>query len=180
MHSTIDDLLASPQGEDMKYELWQGELRWSKRPGGYYEQVKNRIYTLLNDSMIDTSCGQLHGATVGYQLQKDPDTVLFPEISVVQSVSRSTFEKQINISAEIPSLVVEIPGPADRFGKVASRISRWLNYGVKTVIVLECESKFLQCFCERSLGNYSVSSHQIEILNEKLGLRFSAIDVFSI
>ena len=71
------------------------------------------------------------GTECGYKLESDPDTVLGPDVSFVA-------QDRISLSPEgyhsgPPDLAVEVLSPGDRRGKVEHKLSLWLEFGTRSV-----------------------------------------------
>src|SRR6185503_6378461 len=67
----------------------------------------------------------------GYKLESDPDTVLGPDVSFV-SHNRIALSPE-GYHAGPPDLAVEVLSPGDRRGKVEYKLSLWLEFGTRSV-----------------------------------------------
>lgn len=73
---------------------------------------------------------------LGLLLSEGPDTVWFPAVSFFAGGER--FEESDKLATTtIPRLVVELASSAERRGQMASRVARYLDWGVPVVWVID-------------------------------------------
>jgi Uma2 family endonuclease len=78
--------------------------------------------------------GTLYVGDPGFILERDPDTVLGPDMAFVRAGGPP--EEDHGFSPEVPDLVIEIFSPSDRPGRMADRVRRYRAFGVPVVWVL--------------------------------------------
>lgn len=69
---------------------------------------------------------------LGLHLARQPDTVLFPAISLFQGGPRFA-ETDYEVTTSVPEVVVDIHSTSDRREKARERMAQFLAYGVQSV-----------------------------------------------
>ena len=116
-----------------RHELIKGELL--TMPPAKYEHMRvSANLTMILGQYVKTNRLGVIGTEGGYKLESDPDTVLGPDVSFVA-------QDHIRLSPEgyhsgPPDLAVEVLSPGDRKGKVEHKLSLWLEFGTRSVWVV--------------------------------------------
>lgn len=139
------DFVNEPRNRDRHFELEAGEVVKVSRPGekhgmtctngvyllSAYTRLKKKGYVLANDT--------------GLVLERDPDTVRGPDISVYFE-SRKFQELERKWPKRLPKLIVEVMSPNDRMGRMLKRIAKFLQKGVAMAWLLDPEDETLTIF----------------------------------
>lgn len=127
---------------DRSYELEYGALR-VREPGGFYHSaVGIRIAMRLARYAEEQELGVVLGADTGFIVQRDPDSVLAPQVSFVGTPrvpDDETMRRQFFEGA--PDLAVEIVSADDRRVDVDRKARRWLGAGAYLVWILDARTR---------------------------------------
>ncbi len=105
---TYKDYLIYTGHSDRLYELIEGEIVMTPSPGFHHQKVLGRLYTFLNNYVLEHNPGEL--VTAPMDLYVDETNVLQPDIIFVsKEKSYIIGETRINRS---PDLVIEIISPS--------------------------------------------------------------------
>jgi Uma2 family endonuclease len=133
--STITHLMTAEElgnlaDESLRHELIKGELLTMPLPKYEHMRVATNLTMILGQHVKANQLGDVYGEG-GFKLESDPDTVLGPDVSFVA-------KDRIGLSPEgyhsgPPNLAVEVLSPSDRKGKVEHKLSLWLEFGARSV-----------------------------------------------
>ena len=116
------------------------------------------------------------GTEGGYKLESDPDTVLGPDVSFVA-------EDRISLSPEgyhsgPPDLAVEVSSPGDRRGKVEHKLALWLEFGTKSVWLVNPRKRTVEVIS--STGERRLLHESDELVDETVpGFRVTVSEIFA-
>ena len=137
---TAEELMNLPD-DDLRHELINGELIAMPLPKFPHGRAATRLGGPLVQFVEDHDLGEACIGDVGYQLTRNPDTVLVPDISFIS-------KQRLKESGEVegywqgpPDLAVEVLSPGDRPGKVNKKISLWLGSGTKQVWIVDSKHR---------------------------------------
>lgn len=120
-------------GPDQSCELIEGELRLMPPPKWLHGRIVNRISWLLTRFVMEHSLGEV-ACESGFVIERDPDTVLAPDVSFIAS-ERLPDSREAAYLSTAPDLVVEVVSPSQSIQEVEDKTERWLRFGVKIVWV---------------------------------------------
>lgn len=130
---TAEELLQRPD-DGFRYELVRGELRKISPTGFEHGDVELEIGSSLRAHVKKHRLGKVVGGDVGFRIERNPDTVLGPDVAFVRSErvvkTRQFFEGP-------PDLAIEVVSPGDRYTEVEEKASEWLRAGTRAVIVVD-------------------------------------------
>jgi len=133
--TTADELLHMPDSA-YRLELVDGELRQMTPAGSIHGFLTVEISSLLREHVKRHKLGGVLGAETGFQIGRDPDTVLAPDVAfirkerlVVTGIPRAYYP-------EAPALVVEVVSPGDSAEEVDDKMRRWFAAGVELAWVV--------------------------------------------
>lgn len=113
-----------------RHELIKGELLTMPPPGEEHGLICTNLTLTLGLYVKVNKLGRVCVES-GYKLESDPDTVLGPDLSFVRT-DRSGFRVEGYRSGP-PDLAIEVLSPSDRKGRVEYKVSLWLQFGTKSV-----------------------------------------------
>ncbi|MEX2091333.1 MAG: Uma2 family endonuclease [Pirellulales bacterium] len=128
--TTADELFRMPDNA-YRLELVEGEIRQMSPGGGAHGYVGIELASRLADYVRCNNLGCVIGAETGYLIQRDPDTVLAPDVSFIRKEKLAVTGIPETFYPEAPSLVVEVVSPNDTAEEVDDKLRRWLAAGVE-------------------------------------------------
>ena len=100
--------------------------------------------TLAAELVVFTRTGRLGRVTTsdaGVWLERDPDTVLEPDVAYFAAERTPPGLRVTGYSETIPDLVAEIASPGDSRREVHDKARMWLSHGVRLVWVLHPDTR---------------------------------------
>ena len=130
---TADTLWQLPDDGD-RHELIAGELRTMPPSGEVHGGLAATFTIHLGTYVMAQGLGRVFAAETGFLLATDPDTVLAPDVAFVRAERLGVASNSYRRGA--PDLVVEIVSPNDRYTEVDEKVTSWLAYGTRMVVVV--------------------------------------------
>jgi Uma2 family endonuclease len=129
-----------PENRDRVFELEAGEIVEMSRPGERHGVICGNIAFVFGGYVRQIKSGRVLANDSGLVLDRDPDTVRGPDVSVYLDK-----KKYVDLSAkypdEMPVVVIEVLSPNDTFSQTATRLNRFLGNGVAVVWLVEPERR---------------------------------------
>ena len=141
---TAEELERFP--EDERYELIRGVLRPMTPVGGPHGVILFRFGSPLWEHVEEHRLGVLYGGDVGVVLERDPDTVLAPDIAFVRGGPSSLQDLTEGFLDLIPDLVVEIASPSETRPELREKVALYRQAGVPNVWLLEPKYRTITLF----------------------------------
>ena len=173
---TAEELMELPD-DDLRHELINGELITMPLPKLPHGRIEARLNAPLTQFVLDHDLGEVF-ANSGFQLTRNPDTVVGPDISFV---SKERLEQARDVEGYWqgpPDLAIEIYSPGYRPGKISERISRLFSCGTKQVWVVDLKRSTITVYrSESDLTTFSGSDY-LESPDLFPGFRISLEKIF--
>ena len=115
------------------------------RPGELHGAVCSNGVRLLSNFTFQRKKGYVLSNDAGLVLERDPDSVRGPDISVYLE-NRKLKELEKKWPKRLPKLIVEVTSPNDRMGRMLKRIAKFLKKGVAMAWLLDPEDETLTIF----------------------------------
>jgi Uma2 family endonuclease len=135
---TADDLARLDDPNGLPHELVRGVLHLVTPSLLDHGSVVMRVSAALSQHVYPHEMGELFGESTGFLLERDPDTVLCPDVAFIASrrlppegLGGRTF------LALAPDLAVEVLSKSNRPGKVRGKVADYLRLGVRCVWVVD-------------------------------------------
>ena len=116
--------------EPLRHELIKGELLTMPLPKAEHMRVSANLTGMLWQHAKANGLGEVY-TEGGYKLESDPDTVVGPDVSFGAKDRVSLSPEGYHLGP--PNLAVEVLSPGDRRSKVEQKLSLWLEFGTKSV-----------------------------------------------
>ena len=129
-HLMTAEELGNLDDDSLRHELIKGELLTMPLPQREHMRVAANLTAMLWQHAKANRLGEVY-TEGGFKLESDPDTVLGPDVSFV-STERIALSPE-GYFAGPPDLAVEVLSPGDRRGKVEYKLSLWLEFGARSV-----------------------------------------------
>jgi len=135
---TAEELIKLPRG-NCRYELVKGELLTMSPAGARHGAVIINLTLPLAHHVKTHNLGVVFGAETGFTVERNPDTVLAPDIAFVR---RSRIAKLGEGYWEgAPDLAVEVASPSDSKSKIEKKVRCWLEGGASAVWIVNPKSR---------------------------------------
>lgn len=135
--TTAAELLQMPMGMGKRYELVAGELRVMSPAGWEHGEIVHNIATVLGYFIRQNGLGRGFGAETGFQLSREPDTVLAPDFAFIAKESLPSTDPPAAFWPGAPDLAVEVLSPGDTAREIAEKVRTWLTAGCRAVWVID-------------------------------------------
>jgi Uma2 family endonuclease len=138
---TADEFFAwcnRPENRDRHFELERGKVVEVSRPGERHGVVCGDVVWILGGYVRQCGTGYVVGNDTGVIWEQDPDTVRGPDV-FYYGKSRPFGELHPKYTEKTPQLVVEVLSPNDRMNKVMRRITKFLDWDVPLVWLIDPE-----------------------------------------
>jgi len=133
---TAEDLFRLPD-DNCRHELVRGELRRMAAAGFRHGAVIMNVAVPLGHHVKQHGLGLMCGAETGFVLERDPDTVLAPDVAFVRRDRIPASGLPAAFWEGPPDLAVEVTSPGDTRREVADKVASWLAAGTRLVWVVD-------------------------------------------
>lgn len=133
---TADELFRLPDSEE-RHELVDGELITVSPAFADHSALGVEITRLVANYVVDRDLGTVFGADSGFQLSRDPDTVLVPDVSFISKhrlPPRETWRRFLPLA---PDLVFEILSSSNTSREMAEKTRRYFAAGSRMVVIVD-------------------------------------------
>jgi len=137
---TAEELWRLPD-DGMRHELIHGELTTMSPGSSEHGRVAMRIGARLDWFVERHQLGRVYAAETGFLLARDPDLVRAPDAAFVRQERLTAAGEGMPYFPGAPDLAVEVVSPNDRPAAVEAKVSTWLAYGTRLVIVVYPRSR---------------------------------------
>jgi Uma2 family endonuclease len=164
---TAEELIRLPSGQ-YRYELVKGELLTMFPSGAERGAVIMNLAVPLGVHVKSNKLGIIFGAETGFTLERDPDTVLAPDIAFIRKERVGTLAKGYWDGA--PDLVVEVISPKESKKKIETKTAQWLQFGALAVWLVNPQTRTVEV---RSAAGEKKVLHKEDVLTDQLVPGFS-------
>jgi Uma2 family endonuclease len=173
-HLMTAEELGNLPDEPLRHELIKGELLTMPLPKHEHMRVATNLTVILAQYVRANRLGEVY-VEGGYKLESDPDTVLGPDVSFVS-------RNRIALSPEgyhdgPPDLAIEVLSPGDRRGKVEHKLSLWLEFGTRSVWLVNPRKRTVEIIA--STGERRLLHDTDELVDDTVpGFRVKVSEIF--
>jgi|SRR5579864_5576693 len=132
---------------DLPHELWRGVLRVVMPASGAHGAALSRLTVTLGQHVYGNDLGELFSESTGFLLERDPDTLLCPDVAFVAKgrlAAGTAGALRWSFPEIAPDLAVEVLSPSDRPAEVRAKVAEYLRLGVRCVWVFDLEARRVQ------------------------------------
>lgn len=140
---TAEDLTNLPD-PDLPHELWRGVVRLVTGATWGHGSICSRLLAAMSRHVYDRNLGELFTEGTRFLLQRDPDTVLCPDIAFVAEERFAGVSLDGGWFVMAPDLAVEVLSPSDRPATVRAKVALYLRLGVRAVWVVDPRTRSIR------------------------------------
>ena len=130
---TVEDIERLPD-DDFRYALVRGVLFRMPPPMSRHGRVVMAVGANIYNFVVQNNLGIVYDQS-GFILERDPDTLLSPDLAFVQ---RAHVPLEANSYPKVaPDLVVEVISPSQTGPSIAEKTSLYLTAGVRLIWVVD-------------------------------------------
>jgi Uma2 family endonuclease len=134
---TADDLARLDDPNGLPHELVRGVLHLVTPSLLEHGSVVMRVSAALAQHVYSYGLGELFGESTGFLLERDPDTVLCPDVAFVASRRLPPDGLGRSFPELAPDLAVEVLSKSNRPREVRAKVAYYLRLGVRCVWVVD-------------------------------------------
>jgi Uma2 family endonuclease len=134
---TADDLARLDDPDGLPHELVRGVLHLVTPSLLDHGSVVMRVSAALSQHVYPHELGELFGESTGFLLERDPDTVLCPDVAFVASWRLPPDGLGRSFPELAPDLAVEVLSKSNRPREVRAKVADYLRLGVRCVWVVD-------------------------------------------
>lgn len=158
-----------------RHELIKGELLTMPPPMFEHGRVVANLIVLLGQHVRANRLGNVYGET-GYHIERDPDTVLGPDVSFV-SKERVDPPKNRYYDGP-PDVVIEVLSPGDRKGYFQRKLALYLDAGTPSVWLVNPRNRTVEVIS--STGKRRMFHDTDELVDDTVpGFRVKVSEIFA-
>ena len=160
--------------EPLRHELIKGELLTMPLTKYEHMRVAANLTLILGQHVRANRLGKVF-TEGGFKIERDPDTVLGPDVSFVST-------DRISLSPEgyhdgPPDLAVEVISPGDRKGRIERKLGLWLEAGTRSIWHVNPRRRTVEIIS--STGERRIFHENDELVDETIpDLRIKVSEIF--
>lgn len=172
-HLMTAEELMNLEDEPNRHELIKGELLTMPPPKFEHGVVSANLVMILGQHVRANRLGQICTET-GYYLERDPDTVLGPDVSFV---SNDRDLRPEGYYPGPPDVAIEVLSPDDRKSYVERKLAIWLETGTRSVWLVNPRRRTVEVIS--SLSDRRTLHETDELVDDTIpGFRIKVSEIF--
>lgn len=133
---TAEELICLPD-DGYRTELVRGELVREPPPGYEHGRIALEIGAEFREFVKAHQLGASVNVETGFILQRDPDTVRLPDVSVIRAERAAALAGTLGFVSNAPDLAVEVLSTSDRLPAVRKKVAELIAAGSKVVVIID-------------------------------------------
>ena len=175
---TADELFRMPD-DGGRYALVRGELRRMTPAGFDHGAVIMNLAVPLGQHVKTGSLGVVCGAETGFVLERQPDTVLAPDIAFVRRERIPAAGRPRTFWNGPPDLAVEVRSPGDTRKEIAGKAAAWLAAGALAVWVADPSDASVTIYLPHEAPRRLSESGTLDGAPLLPGFRLPVVEIFA-
>jgi Uma2 family endonuclease len=155
---TADQLLHMPQDGTKRYRLIAGELRTMAPAGSEHGEEAMSLGAIIWNFVRAKQLGKVFAAETGFIVQRNPDTVLAPDVAFVRRDRVPAGGSPRGFFPAAPDLAVEVISPHDRQSEIDEKVELWLASGLRLLWLVNPSRREVTAY--RSLTDVKVLTEE--------------------
>lgn len=139
---TAEELLAMPD-DGYRYDLIEGELHKMWPAGFHHGKVGSYLYLAIGNFVLENDLGTVPLSETGFLLERDPDTVLAPDIAFVSKNREPEHTEEVYFVGH-PDLAVEVVSPSNSIRELNFKAKKFLEHGTRLVWIIQPKKRALE------------------------------------
>jgi len=175
---TAEEVMLHPEWNPC--ELIRGKVAFRKYMGGVQGSVAANLLGDIGVFVRDREFGTMFAAGTGFYLERNPDTVLAPDVMFVAKRRTPEHGWPDDFLSVAPDLTVEVLSPSDSYQSIYEKVELYLKAGVCLVWVVDPETRSARVYrlgCAIQKINESQSLSGGDVLP---GFELKLSDIFSV
>lgn len=140
---TAEDLFRMGEETD-RLELIRGELQRMPPAGGEHGEIGVELTGHLWLHVREHRLGRTYSADTGFILERDPDTVLAPDVAFIRTERLPAKADRVGFLPVPPDLAVEVISPSERRGAIATKAGLYLSAGVRLLWLVRPRTRTIE------------------------------------
>lgn len=175
---TAEDLWLMDDDEH-RYDLVRGELIKMAPAGGDHGKIGLGIASRIWNHVYQQKLGNAYNSDTGFILARNPDVLLCPDASYVQTDRVPPKEKHAGFLEVAPDLVVEVVSPSDRMNDVTEKVKLYLDTGTQLVWIVQPPLQTVTVHCPDRTSKTFTAADTLDGGDVLPGFRLSLAELFS-
>ena len=143
---TAEEFMALPESFDGPVELVKGVVETMPPPFPRHGEICFRIAYVIQRYLDDNPIGRLVTNDSSVLTERDPDSVRGPDVAYFSYERVPKGPLPLGLLPAAPELVFEVRSQSDRWRKLHAKVSEYLSAGVRSVCVVDDETKSIHAF----------------------------------
>ena len=166
---------ANIDDDSHRHELVKGALLTMPPPKRPHGRICANLIMILGRYAKPNHLGEVYAET-GYHIERDPDTVLGPDVSFI--AWDRTGEPEDSYYPGPPDLAVEVLSPGDRRGRTERKLSLWLQTGTRSVWLVNPRKRTVEVISPT--GERRLFNETDELVDDTVpGFRVQVSEIFA-
>jgi Uma2 family endonuclease len=133
-------------GPEGHWELIDGELVEVPAARPKHGRIGGAFVVHVGAYAFSQNLGYVYLSETGFVIAEDPPTLRMPDVSFIRRERLPEERDPEGFFRIPPDLVVEVISPSDRMADVLTKVSMWLEFGVRLVWLVAPESETVTVF----------------------------------
>ncbi len=172
---TVEEFMNLDDDDRYRHELIKGELLTMPSPKPLHGRVVANLVILLGIHVKANRLGDVH-AESGYHLERDPDTVLGPDVSFISAERVDRTDEHYYDGP--PDLAIEVVSPGDRKAYVERKLTLYIESGTRSVWIVNPRRRTVEVVS--SLNDRKTLHEDDELVDPTVpGFRVQVSEIFA-
>jgi len=142
---TAEQLFVMPRDAICR-ELVRGAIKTMNPSGFEHGAVVGELHWRIAQFVRLHRLGVVVGAETGFLLERDPDTVLAPDIGFVSQARIDAGGIPKSFYPGAPDLVIEVQSPSESTNSALDKVQRWLRLGARVAVTVEVKQRTFSAY----------------------------------